>query len=469
MPTVQSLGMSGLPLDTLLTSLQNNENLALQAIKVRQTDAQAKLSAYGKLQASVLAFKTAADVVAKADSFGAIATKTGSDAISATATTGAIPGQYSIQVDQLATTQTLVYAGQADRTTAIGTGGTISITLNDGKPARTLDLTGGDTSLNGLMKAINADPDIGVNATVVNDGQGTPYRLLLTSRTTGTEAAITQIAVTGNDELNAFLGTQITNGADSSNGGVVVQQAQDAALSINGIVITSHSNTISDVIDGVSLTLNKTTGADAPASLNLSRDDSAAKKAITDFVSAYNTLQTTIKSLTAYDVTAQASQPLTGDSVARSVQTRLQNVLSGAFDSVSGTNLSAIGIATSTDAGSGGQLVIDQAKLDRALAENPSGIKALFSGSTGIGSSVSTAADTFTRSGGIFSTTTDGLNKTIADIQKQYDATSALISQRMETYRTQFTQLDSMVTQMNSLSSYLTQQLSALNATQKSK
>ncbi|HEX2519274.1 MAG TPA: flagellar filament capping protein FliD, partial [Castellaniella sp.] len=60
-------------------------------------------------------------------------------------------------------------------------------------------------------------------------------------------------------------------------------------------------------------------------------------------------------------------------------------------------------------------------------------------------------------------------NKTIADIKKQYDATSSLIDQRMATYRTQFTQLDSMVTQMNSLSSYLTQQLTALNATRNSK
>ncbi|HXE18856.1 MAG TPA: flagellar cap protein FliD N-terminal domain-containing protein, partial [Castellaniella sp.] len=55
MPTIQSLGMSGLPLDSLLTSLQNNENLALQAIQSRQTAAQAKLSAYGKLQAAVSA------------------------------------------------------------------------------------------------------------------------------------------------------------------------------------------------------------------------------------------------------------------------------------------------------------------------------------------------------------------------------------------------------------------------------
>jgi flagellar hook-associated protein 2 len=466
MPTIQSLGMSGLPLDSLLTSLQNNENLALQAIQNRQTAAQAKLSAYGKLQAAVSAFQVAAQVVAKSDSYGAITSAAGSDAISATTTTTAIPGQYAIQVDQLATSQTLVFDGRGDRTTAIGADGTLSITTADGK-THTLDLTGGDTSLNGLVKAINAKTDIGVNATIVNDGGASPYRLLLTSRATGTQAAVSEISVAGNADLQAFLGTSITvdaSGSTSSNPAIQVQAAQDATLSVNGIAITSHTNTVDNVIDGVTLSLNKVTTT--ATSLTLSRDNSVAKKAITDFVSAYNTLQSTMKSLTAFDVDSQTSSVLTGDSVARSVQTRMQGALTGAIDSTTGTTLASIGITTDPTTG---QLKVDQTKLDKALSGNMNGVKSLLTGSTGIGTRVGAAADTFTRSGGIFSTTTDGLNKTIADIKKQYDATSSLIDQRMATYRTQFTQLDSMVTQMNSLSSYLTQQLTALNGTKNSK
>lgn len=466
MPTIQSLGMSGLPLDSLLTSLQNNENLALQAIQNRQTAAQAKLSAYGKLQAAVSAFQVAAQVVAKSDSYGAITSAAGSDAISATTTTTAIPGQYAIQVDQLATSQTLVFDGRGDRTTAIGADGTLSITTADGK-THTLDLTGGDTSLNGLVKAINAKTDIGVNATIVNDGGASPYRLLLTSRATGTQAAVSEISVAGNADLQAFLGTSITadaSGSTSSNPAIQVQAAQDATLSVNGIAITSHTNTVDNVIDGVTLSLNKVTTT--ATSLTLSRDNSVAKKAITDFVSAYNTLQSTMKSLTAFDVDSQTSSVLTGDSVARSVQTRMQGALTGAIDSTTGTTLASIGITTDPTTG---QLKVDQTKLDKALSGNMNGVKSLLTGSTGIGTRVGAAADTFTRSGGIFSTTTDGLNKTIADIKQQYDATSSLIDQRMATYRTQFTQLDSMVTQMNSLSSYLTQQLTALNGTKNSK
>lgn len=459
MPTVQSLGMSGLPLDTLLTSLQNNENIALQAIQKRQVTAQNKLSAYGRLQDALAAFQQTASALSKTDSFGAITASVGSDALTATATTAAIPGQYSVRIDRLATAQTLAYDGRAERSAAIGTGGLITLTTADGVQ-HTLDLADHVTSLDGLTKAINADPDMGVNATIINDGGASPYRLLLTSRATGVPAAISQISVTGNGELDTFLGTTITEGDQSTNTGARVEAAQDAQITVNGnIAISSHTNTVQNVLDGVTLTLMHTT-AD-PVTLSLRRDDGAARKAIAGFVSSYNGLLSTIRSLTAYDAAQQASAaPLTGDSLARSVQTRMQGALRSTLGATGGTTLSAIGITTDPKTG---QLQVDQARLDQALANDLGAVKDLFTGTNGVGGQVGAMADAFTRSGGIFSATMGGLDRSIADMQKQFDATRDLINQRMDTYRTQFTRLDALVTQMNSLSSYLTQQLSALN------
>lgn len=455
MASVSSLGLSGLPLTELLSKLKTNESQILNTIQDRQKAAEAKLSAYSKLKASVEALQKAAQDVGKAESFGAVAVKSGSDAISATADSSAIPGQYAIQVDKLASAQTLVYAGRADRTTDIGSGGTLKITIDGTEKA--IDLNGKGTSLNDLVTAINADPDIGVNATIVNDGTpGSQYRLLLTSRETGTQHAVTNITVDGNADLDAFLGYA----GGGSTAGVTVQDASNAEFTINGISVTSQSNTVENVIDGVKLTLNQTTTS--ATSLSLTRDDSVAKTAIEDFVKAYNSLLNTVGTLTKYTVGADnPSSPLTGDSLARSVQTRMRDAISGAFDATDSTTLSKIGITTDPKTG---ELKIDDAKLSKALSENLDGVKSLFTSGTGIGSRVDTTAETFTRSGGLFSTATDGLNKTIADIKKQYEATSERIDQRMETYRAQFTQLDAMVSQMNSLSSYLSQQLSALNS-----
>lgn len=456
MATISSIGMSGLPLEDLLNNLRKNENIALSLIQDRKTATESKISAYGKLQSAVSVLQTAADAVAdKSKAFGALKASASSDAFSATPGNSAIPGQYSIEVNSLASAQTLVATGQADRTTAIGAEGSIELTLANGT-THTLDMTGKDTSLNGLLSAINADPDIGVNATLVNDGSGTPYRLLLTARDTGTEASITKIEVTGNPDLQDFIGFDKVGGTTAN---FSEQAATNAQLSINGIDITSQTNTIKNAIDGVELTLTKTTTA--PSTLTITRDNEAATKAVNEFVNAYNSLQGTIKSLTQYDTDAQKGSALTGDSLARRVQSELRGAINGATGS--GTtlrSLSEIGITTDPKTG---ELTVDNTKLSAALSNNPQDVTSIFTGTTGVGRLMSEATDRFTRSDGLFSIAKDGLDRTLKTITKQYNATADRIDQRMETYRQQFVRLDTMVVQMNSTSSYLTEQLGMLN------
>src|SRR5690606_14802522 len=126
------------------------------------------------------ALKTAAEKLGKSETFGALKATASSESFTASASSKAIAGQYNIQVNTLATTQTLVSKGVTDRTQANGQGGTLTITLADGTE-QTLDLDGVDTSIDGLISAINsADPSLGVRATVINDGSGAPHRLMLT-------------------------------------------------------------------------------------------------------------------------------------------------------------------------------------------------------------------------------------------------------------------------------------------------
>src|SRR5690606_26225657 len=156
-----------------------------------------RLSGYGTVKSTIEALKKASDELAKAEAFGALKTNVSGDALTASATPKGIAGEYSIVVSQLAATQTLVAAGQADRTTAIATGTStvdITITLADGS-AKTLTMNKTDTSLNGIVKAINDDPDLGVKATIINDGSGAPHRLLLTAASAGTDAAVASITV----------------------------------------------------------------------------------------------------------------------------------------------------------------------------------------------------------------------------------------------------------------------------------
>lgn len=456
--TISSLGVgSGLPLDTLLTSLQNNENVALTAIQTKQASVQARISAYGQIKSMVTSLQNAASALTTSDD--ALKVSVGGDAFTASTSSQAIAGQYSITVNSLASAQTLVTQGQASQTDAIGSGGKVTVTLADGS-SQTLDLTGKDTSLQGLVKAINTTPDLGMQATLVNDGSGTPYRLLLTATQTGTDASVASISVAGNAGLQSLIGFT----PSTPNAGLTEHAAANASLDINGIAISSQSNKVQDAILGVTLNLNSTTTS--ATSLSLTHDDSATINAVQSFVSAYNSLQTTLQSLTAYDVTAQTGSPLTGDYAASSIQSQVRsaiNVMSG-----SGTirNLSQLGITTNIKDGT---LTVDSNKLAAAVSDNPADVQELLAGSGGLADTLTKVTNNILGSSGLLATAVDSANRSSTDLKQQYDDTSARIATVMANYQKQFTNLDAMVAQMNSISTYLTQQLSMLSSQSSSK
>ncbi len=449
---ISSIGVgSGLPIEQLLKDLRASENQPLVQIQSQQVSAQNRFTAYGTLKSTIEALNKAAQELNKPEAFGALKASTSSEAFTASASTNAIAGQYNIQVTQLATAQSMAFQGQADRTTNIGEGGVISVTI--GEETHTIDMTGKGTSLDDLVSAINDDAELGFTATLINDGGDNPRRLLFTAKATGEEAVITNISVSGNEALSGLINFN----SEEANAHVDVQVAKNAILNINGIDIKSQSNTVEDAIEGVTLSLTKldTEGSN----LSISRDDAVTSKAINAFVTAYNTLQTTIKSLTAYDVDNQKSSALTGDSLARSAQSQVRQALNAAESTGSIHTLSQLGITTSF---SSGLLEVDDEKLAEALKTNMGDVQKLFAGEAGISSKLANVADAFTRSNGLISAAQDGADRSIKALAKQFEVTTARIDTKMEAYRQQFANLDVMMSQMNGVSSYLTQQLSML-------
>jgi len=456
--SINSLGVgSGLPLSDLLTQLRTNANVALTVIQTQQTAAQTKLSAYGTVQNALEGFQAAAAALTSSDTYGALKTNVSGDALTASTTDGAVAGQYSITVDQLATSQTLVTTGLADRTSSNGTGGSITVTLSDGT-TKTLDLSGKSTSLNDVISAINGDPDLGITATMINDGSSTPYHLLLTASDSGTDASVASISST-NESLQSILG--FTQGSPSAN--ITETEATNALLHINGIAITSQSNQVDDAIEGVTLSLSQVDSS--PTTLSITHDDSATSQAVQNFVNAYNSLQTTIQSLTAYDTSTNTGGALTGDSVARNVQNQIRNVLNTTMPSGTVQSLYQLGITTDP---TNGTLSLDSDKLAAAINSNPGDVQNLLGGASGIGTLANNLTTSMLGTGGLLSAATDGMNQTLTDLQNQYTQTSNQIDAQMTVYQQQFTALDTLVAQMNSTSSYLTQQLSQLGSTSSS-
>jgi flagellar hook-associated protein 2 len=451
---------AGLPLQTILDDLRKVENQSLALIESRASTVQGRMSAYGTMKSAIEAFKTASDALGKVDTFGALKSSGGGDFFTTTASSKAIAGQYSIEVSQIATVQTLTSAGQANRDVAIATGaGTVDIQITIDGEVKTLTLNAADTSLEGIVKAINADSTLGASATLINDGSANPHRLLVTAKGTGDTAAITAIQVVGSTELESVIAFSQAPNAGGLPTVLTEAAAKNATLKINGISISSQTNTVTDAIEGVTLTLTKQNAVGETSNLSITRDDSVTSKAVNTFVTAYNNLQGIIKTLTSYNVDNQKGSALTGDSLARQVQSQVREGLNVAISSGAVRTLSQMGITTNP---SDGVLKVDADKLAKALKDNMVDVQALFSGESGISKKMASVADTFVKSGGLISSATDSMTTTLKDLEKQYAAASDRIDQKMETYRQQFTRLDTMVAQMNSVSSYLTQQLSML-------
>ncbi|WP_167670683.1 flagellar filament capping protein FliD [Allopusillimonas ginsengisoli] len=250
-----------------------------------------------------------------------------------------------------------------------------------------------------------------------------------------------------------------------SAGNLAETAAQQARLDINGIQLESSSNTLHNAIEGVTLTLSSTTATGEPHMLTLARDDAAAHAAIRSFVGAYNNLQGVIKSLTAYNADKQQGGPLTGDGLARRLPERLRQGLHTSVNGATTLTLPELGITSKPD----GTLAIDDTRLDKAIKDNLSQVKSLLTGENGFGSRISSIADLYLEPGGELERINATMTTTLKALNKQFEAVSARIDAKMETYRKQFVQLDAMVAQMNSLSNYLTQQLSMLERSAKQK
>ena len=458
MASITNLGsVSGLPLEKILSDLQDAETKKLSVYTTRAESYKTRIDAYSQLQSALEALQSSAAVLGKTETMAAIkGSVTGGSALTATvAAEGAVAGEYTIEVKNLARAQSLQSSAVADRTAKNGATGTFEIELADGTK-RTVDLKD-DTSLNGIVKAINADDKTGLRATVINDGNGNNY-LMLTSRETGTEASVKSITVTGDQSLKDIL--SFSTDANGATSGMKATAGQDAEVIINGIPVKSGSNNISTAIDGITLNLAETTETDKPITLKLEADTSVASKAVQDFVTKYKTLQTTIKNLTAFDAAAATNQPLTGDGTTRSIQSALSGALQGVLGDGTLRSLADLGITTDATAR---ELKLDTTKLTKALTENPADVTKLLTGENGLAKNIDAALKDVLGSTGSLKTRQDGLAKSITALTAQQARAKASSDAEIERMRTQFVALDTFYMQMQSTGSYLTQQFEAMN------
>ncbi len=321
-------------------------------------------------------------VAALADPTGALAaqaaTSSDTSVLTATAQSSAVTATHNIVVNSLATTGTLYtdpIAAGAD-TSFLGGGqttGDVQLQVG-GASGNTFAIPitqGSNDTLNTLAAYINTQSTAnnwGVTASVVSDTSGS--RLALFSQSSGTAGALS-IANNSNTTLTF----------DAPVGGT------NASLLIDNVPFSSSSNVVTGAIQGVTLNLLGASTGGNPLQLTVGPDQNQITNAVTNFVSAYNAVVSTINTQYVVDPTGSIpAPPLESDISLRSLQSSMLTDAAYAIGGNNGlVNLASLGINMNNDgtltvgSNAAGQTFAD------VLASNPSAVVNFFQNAGGTG------------------------------------------------------------------------------------
>lgn len=391
---------SNLDVNSIISKLMAAEQQPIVALNRKEASYQAKLTGFGTLKGAISQFQNAVSGLADISKFqGVRASTSDSTAASVSATPSASAGTYSLEISKLAQAQKLAAAGQASMTSPISNGvitfdfGTIALGAtgtfdavsgkytgadrsftSNGAGIKTVTIDSTNNSLSGIRDAINK-ANIGVTATIVNDGGASPYRLALSTTATGKSNSLKISVADDAPGTSTALSGLLNHDPAGSQALSETLTAQNAEFKVDGIAVSKASNTVTDTIAGVTLNLSKTNIGSA-SSITVARDTASVTSSVNAFVKAYNDMSKTLKDAVAYNPETKVSAILNGESLVRSIETQIRGVLNApiAGGSNNFTNLSKVGITIQKD----GSMVVDSAKLQAAVDSNFGDLAGLF-------------------------------------------------------------------------------------------
>ncbi|MTV38743.1 flagellar filament capping protein FliD [Duganella radicis] len=382
------------------------------------TKDQTKLSALGQLQSALASFQQ----IAAGLTGNGLSTSAASSAktmLTASSTGTAKAGTYAIDVKQLAQGQFLTSDEFDSATTKIGAGATTTVKIDFGAAgggkgfvnaavaSKTITIDSSNNTLDGIAAAFKA---AGVDVKVVkgDDGQ---YSLSIAGQPGAANSM--RISVSGDAALKNLL-------AFDPDGAQKLKQtsaAMDAILTVDGKEIKSASNTIKDTaIAGATLNLTATGKSDVTIAAGAGQIGDNLKA----LVSAYNDLNAKLLKLQKGD--------LKSDTALNQAISQMSMLLKTGGGSVSVTKLAAAGLSQDKD----GNLVLDDKKLQAALAADSSAVSRLFTSDDkrGIADLLSSKAASLTSTNSVLTKETTLTSNEITSLNgKKATMTKALTAQ----------------------------------------
>lgn len=417
---------SGIDVESIITSLMELERQPIEALNSRRQTLDVEISAMGLIRSSMTDLATSARLLGDDTRFGPFqASSTDEDVFTATATGGSSAEFHSVEVLSLAQNHRVASGLYASSEASITTG---TMSFSSGENTFEITVDGTNNTLTGLRDAINdAAENTSVSASILNVDGGS--RLVLNAKEGGTSNAIT---VGGSNSISSNL-TEIT-------------EALDAELIVDGFAVTNPSNSVSDVIEGVTLDLK----AIGTSDVQTQRDTESLRESLDAFVTNYNNFRTELDRLSA--------NQLQGDQLSRTAEAAIRNIFTQNIELANGENVNPLDLGFTFDRY--GVLSIDETRLENAQADGmESFIEAFATTDTGFSAKIEDAIERFTSVDGIISGRQKGLENRQGAIDSRVEQMDYRLESTEARYRRQFTIMDQLVTQLQSTSSYLVNQL----------
>jgi flagellar hook-associated protein 2 len=439
---------SGLNISAIVSSLTSAYGAAQTSqLTKQQNSLDAQVSAYGSFTSALDALQATLSTLQNPSQLAGFTGVVADDTIaSASTNSDAVAGQYSLEVQNLATAATLTSGPVANSGTAVGTG---TLTISVGGVSTAINIDSSNNTLAGIAAEINsAANNPGVTASIITTTAGS--RLVIAGTTTGAANAITVTQSGGDGGLSSL----VYDPADGVTKLTQTQAAADANFSINGFAATSASNVVSNAITGVTINLLKPSAAGTPTTLTVSPDTAAAQTSISSFVTALNGVLTSIQTLTGYDPTTQTAGPLNGNATLESFQNQLENILDQVTTGGSSGVNSLANLGITADAN--GNYDSDTTKLANALSGSLASVGNLLGGPNGIATKLNNLIDGYTQPGGLLATINQGLQSSLKNVATQQTALTALLATYSATLTTQYNAMDAAVAALKQTQTYLT-------------
>jgi len=449
--------ITGIDTASIVSQLMNLERAPQKLMQAQQARNKDKIAAYQKIEDALTSLQNLAKGFNKQSTFSSVKTTVAnSSVLSATASASAPPGTHSVQVTSLAKNERQVSTGVASKTDLLfGTG---SFTIDGGAA---ITIGAGQNSLQGIANAINAS-GFDVSASIINDG--TNYRLVINGKDT---------------DNHTFDFTGLGGSAPTLLGGAdpTYQSASLAQLVVDGVAITGTSNTITDAIQGVTLNL---ASEGASTTLTIATDTDAVTKKISDFVSAYNSVNSLISSQTRYDESTKSAGILSGDSALRTIQSQLKSLLTKTVSGATGSydTLAQIGIKSDSKTGA---LSIESSKLSSALSNdydnvvdyfthNGDSLASLPANQYGIAQQFNLIIETMVHpyvsgmsNNGLLESKKNSLNVANTQLDKQIESLEERLAKMESNLRAQYNRMETAVSMLQTQGNMLLSSLGALS------